>query len=57
VLTDPDVTAAYGTPWAAPSGVIPAAVVRPADAAEAAAALRAGAEHGGRVVLQGGNPR
>jgi FAD/FMN-containing dehydrogenase len=55
VLTDPDVTAAYGVPWAAESGVTPAAVVRPGDAAGAAAVLRACAEGGVRLVLQGGN--
>ena len=55
VLSDPEVTAAYGVPWAAASGVVPAAVVRPGDAAEAAAVLRACAEHGARLVLQGGN--
>ncbi|MBS1894432.1 MAG: FAD-binding oxidoreductase [Actinobacteria bacterium] len=55
VLTDPDLTAAYGIPWAAPSGVVPAAVVRPRDAAEAAAVLRACADGGPRLVLQGGN--
>jgi FAD/FMN-containing dehydrogenase len=55
VLTDPDVTVSYGTPWAAVSGVTPAAVVRPGDAAEAAAVLRACGEHGLRLVLQGGN--
>jgi FAD/FMN-containing dehydrogenase len=55
VLTDPDLTAAYGVPWAAAAGVTPAAVVRPRDAGEAAAALRACAAGGARVVLQGGN--
>jgi FAD/FMN-containing dehydrogenase len=55
VLTDPEVTIGYGTPWAAPDGVAPLAVVRPANAAEAAAVLRACAEGGARVVLQGGN--
>lgn len=55
MLTDPDLTAAYGVPWAAPSGVVPAAVVRPRDAAEAAAVLRACADGGPRLVLQGGN--
>lgn len=54
-VTDPDVTVAYGTPWAAASGVTPAAVVRPGDAAQAAAVLRACAESGVRAVLQGGN--
>jgi FAD/FMN-containing dehydrogenase len=55
VLTDPEVTVAYGTAWAAGEGVVPAAVVRPADAAEASAALQACAAAGQAVVLQGGN--
>jgi FAD/FMN-containing dehydrogenase len=55
VLVDPGVTIGYGTAWAAADGVVPLAVVRPADAAEAAAVLRACAEHGARLVLQGGN--
>ena len=55
VLTDPEVTLGYGTPWAAADGIAPVAVVRPGDAAEAAAVLRACAEHGARLVLQGGN--
>ncbi len=55
VLVDPEVTIGYGTPWAAVDGVAPAAVVRPGNAAEAAAVLRACAGHGARVVLQGGN--
>jgi FAD/FMN-containing dehydrogenase len=55
VLTDPDLTVAYGTPWAAADGVVPFAVVRPGDAAEAAAVLRACAEHRTGLVLQGGN--
>jgi FAD/FMN-containing dehydrogenase len=55
VLTDPDVTAAYGTPWAAASGVTPTAVVRPRDAAEAGAIFKACTEHALKLVLQGGN--
>jgi FAD/FMN-containing dehydrogenase len=55
LLTDPEVTVGYGTPWAAAEGVTPAAVVRPADAAEGAAVLRACAAGGRAVVLQGGN--
>jgi len=55
VLTDPEVTVGYGTPWAAADGVVPRAVVRPGDADEAAAVLRACAARGARVVLQGGN--
>jgi FAD/FMN-containing dehydrogenase len=55
VLSDPELTIGYGTPWAAAEGVAPLAVVRPGDAAEAAAVLRACAEGGVRAVLQGGN--
>jgi FAD/FMN-containing dehydrogenase len=55
VLTDPDLTVAYGTPWAASEGVAPMAVVRPGDAAEAAAVLRACGERGVPLALQGGN--
>ncbi|HEY2055960.1 MAG TPA: FAD-binding oxidoreductase [Solirubrobacterales bacterium] len=55
VLTDREVTIGYGTAWAAADGISPAAVVRPGDATEAAAVLRACAEHGARVVPQGGN--
>ena len=55
VLSDPAVTVGYGTPWAAAEGVTPAAVVRPADAAEAAAVLRACAANRQPLVLQGGN--
>ncbi len=55
VLSDPEVTIGYGTAWAAEDGIAPAAVVRPADAAEAAAVMRACAEHGAQLVLQGGN--
>ncbi len=55
VLTDPEVTVGYGTPWAAADGVVPTAVVRPGDAAQAATVLRACAEHGRAAVLQGGN--
>jgi FAD/FMN-containing dehydrogenase len=55
VLSDPAVTVGYGTPWAAADGIAPAAVVRPADAAEAAAVMRACAAHRQPLVLQGGN--
>lgn len=55
VLLDPEVTIGYGTPWAAVDGVAPAAVVRPGDAAEAAAVMRACGAHGRPMVLQGGN--
>jgi FAD/FMN-containing dehydrogenase len=55
VLTDPELTLGFGTPWAAREGVAPRAVVRPADAAETAAVLALCAEHGQAVVPQGGN--
>lgn len=55
VLTDPEVTVAYGTAWAAAHGIAPAAVVRPADAEEAAAVMGACAAHRQSLVLQGGN--
>jgi FAD/FMN-containing dehydrogenase len=55
VLSDPEVTVGYGTPWAAGDGVVPLAVVRPGSAAEAAGVLRACAEHEVHAVLQGGN--
>jgi FAD/FMN-containing dehydrogenase len=55
VLTDPELTLGYGTPWAAREGVAPLAVVRPADAGEAAAVLALCAERGQAVVPQGGN--
>jgi FAD/FMN-containing dehydrogenase len=55
LLADPDLVAPYGVPWAAATGVIPAAVVRPADTDEAAAVLRICAEHRQTLVLQGGN--
>jgi FAD/FMN-containing dehydrogenase len=55
VLVGPEATVAYGTPWAAADGIAPLAVVRPGDAAEAAAVLRACGAGGARLVLQGGN--
>jgi FAD/FMN-containing dehydrogenase len=55
VLSDPEVTVGYGTPWAADAGIVPAAVVRPPDATEAAAVLRACAARRQPLVMQGGN--
>jgi FAD/FMN-containing dehydrogenase len=55
VLSDPEVTVGFGTPWAAGAGVVPAAVARPADATEAAAVLRACGARRQPLVLQGGN--
>jgi FAD/FMN-containing dehydrogenase len=55
VLTDSELIARYGAPWASVVGVAPLAVVRPAGAAEAAAVLRSCSERHQPVVLQGGN--
>src|SRR5215208_7547465 len=55
VLTDDDVRAPYETDWTRRWSGRAAAVVRPADAEEVAAVLRACAEHGAAVVPQGGN--
>jgi FAD/FMN-containing dehydrogenase len=55
VLSDPAVTVGFGTAWAAADGIAPAAVLRPADATEAAAVMRACATHRQALVLQGGN--
>jgi FAD/FMN-containing dehydrogenase len=55
VLTDPGVTRAYGTDWTGRWSVTPSAVVRPRDAREVSAALRACASAQVPVVPQGGN--
>ena len=55
MLVDPDVVVAYGTDWTRRWTAPPAAVVRPADAAEVAAILQVCAAHGTAVVPQGGN--
>ena len=55
VLTDPDLTAAYGTDWTRRWSRLPAAVVRPGSVEAVAAVLRACAEHETPVVPQGGN--
>jgi FAD/FMN-containing dehydrogenase len=55
VLVDADLRASYETDWTGRFTGRAAAVVRPADAAEVAAVLRACAEHGAPVVPQGGN--
>lgn len=53
VLTDPDTLALMGSDlWSA--GALPAAVVRPADAAGVAAAVRAAAAHGHALLPRGG---
>lgn len=55
VVTDPDITRAYGTDWTGRWSVTPLAVVRPASTAEVAAAVRACAAEGRAIVPQGGN--
>src|SRR5580658_7914504 len=55
VLTDPDLVAGYATDWTRRFSGVARGVVRPADAAEVAAVLRACARHGAAVVPQGGN--
>ena len=55
VLTDPDLVAGYTTDWTRQFSGVARGVVRPADAAEVAAVLRACARHGAPVVPQGGN--
>src|SRR5258708_2558590 len=55
VLTDPDLVAGYTTDWTRRFSGVARGVVRPADAAEVGAVLRACARHGAPVVPQGGN--
>jgi FAD/FMN-containing dehydrogenase len=55
LLTDPDVTAAYGTDWTRRWSGTPAAVVRPGTVDAVAACVQACADHGAAVVPQGGN--
>jgi FAD/FMN-containing dehydrogenase len=55
VLTDPGLTASYETDWTGRFGGRARAVVRPADAAQVAAVLRACAQAGVPLVPQGGN--
>jgi FAD/FMN-containing dehydrogenase len=55
LLTDPDLTLAYGTDWTRRWSTTPAAVVRPATVAAVAAVVAACAEHGVALVPQGGN--
>jgi FAD/FMN-containing dehydrogenase len=55
VLTDPDVTAAYGRDWTGRWSHRPLAVVRPGSTAEAAEVVRSCAAAGVVVVPQGGN--
>lgn len=55
VITDPELTASYETDWTRRFRGRAAAVVRPRDAAQVAAVLRACADAGVPVVTQGGN--
>src|SRR5690606_6554578 len=55
VVSDRDVVATYERDWTGRFGAPPACGVRPADAGEVAAVLRACAEAGVPVVPQGGN--
>jgi FAD/FMN-containing dehydrogenase len=55
VLTDADVRAGYETDWTGRFGGAARCVVRPGDADEVAAVLRACARAGAAVVPQGGN--
>ena len=55
VLTDPEVTASFGTDWTRRWSAKPLAVVRPATTSEAAEVVAACADAGVAVVPQGGN--
>jgi FAD/FMN-containing dehydrogenase len=55
VLTDPDVTASYGTDWSRRYAGPVAAAVRPGSTAEVAGVLRVAGAHGVPVIPQGGN--
>lgn len=55
LLTDPTLTAAYGTDWTRRWSSRPLAVVRPADASSVSCVVQACARHGVTVVPQGGN--
>jgi FAD/FMN-containing dehydrogenase len=55
VLADPELRAGYETDWTGRFTGTARFVVRPADTAEVAAAVRACAAHGAAVIPQGGN--
>ena len=55
VVTDPDITAAYGTDWTRAWSAIPLAVVRPVTTQQVAEVLQICGRHGIAVVPQGGN--
>jgi FAD/FMN-containing dehydrogenase len=55
VLTDPALTAPFGTDWTRRWSGRAGCVVRPGDTAEVAAVVRACGAHGAAIVPQGGN--
>jgi len=55
VLTDPDVTASFGTDWTRAWSAIPLAVVRPSTTEQVARVLQICGRHRTPVVPQGGN--
>lgn len=55
VLTDPDLRTPYETDWTRRFSGEARCVVRPADTGEVAAVVRACAEAGARITVQGGN--
>jgi FAD/FMN-containing dehydrogenase len=55
VLADPDVVAGYATDWTRRYAGAAACVVSPGSTAEVAAAVRACADYGARIIPQGGN--
>ncbi len=55
VLTDPDLLVGYGTDWTRRWSALPLLVVRPADAEQVSAVVRACGAAGVGIVPQGGN--
>ncbi|HEU4489926.1 MAG TPA: FAD-binding oxidoreductase [Jiangellales bacterium] len=55
VITDPELTASYGTDWTGRWSTPVRVVARPADTAGVVAVVRAARTHGVPVVTQGGN--
>jgi FAD/FMN-containing dehydrogenase len=55
VITDPELTASYGTDWTGRWSAPARVVARPADTAGVVAVVRAARTHGVPVVTQGGN--
>lgn len=55
VLTDPELTAAYGTDWTGRWSQRPMLVARPATTTEVSEVVRCCAQHGIALITQGGN--